>query len=406
MWEYAPQYILGMYAYLLPMATVAKPQFLLRLCSMPCGFKPSLWLLITTITEKWCLLHGTFFSTMLKPGGMSCTMSNLSCITSRTWHGILISQKCRDFSRCQFCFQAVVLKTLQQMARTCQSKWSRPKVHQPQDLGASAHVHLACHHFLRLHKEEWFLFPIYPMSSFGTTIAMDRILSASEFLVLAFTSTNRGERGCLESNYRFIVGLIALVVLAIISILLSMTLHHHYHALLDLYQRLFTHLSQVQPPLVGMTSITCAWGANGKGSPPPFFSPPSTIRILKVVLWGSAFSTLYFLWIQGSKSWCASWSIYDVDREEMNRYLSIKDCTFVIEMVSRGLLAHSNEILECLQNMATDTTGSWSLLLLLCYLNAEFTSPLHRTLYLPFGRGNNVVYKKYNLYFKSQSVAR
>ena len=104
MWEYAPQYILGMYAYLLPMATVAKSQFLLRLCSTPCGFKLTLWLLITTITEKWCLLHGTFFSTMLKPGGMSCTVSNLSCITSKTWHGILISRKRWDFSCCQFLF--------------------------------------------------------------------------------------------------------------------------------------------------------------------------------------------------------------------------------------------------------------------------------------------------------------
>ncbi|KAL7485399.1 hypothetical protein ACHAW6_010998 [Cyclotella cf. meneghiniana] len=225
------------------------------------------------------------------------------------------------------------------------------------------------------------------MSSFGTTIAMDRILSASEFLVLAFTSKNRGERGCLESNYRFIVRLIALVLLAIISILCSMTLHHHYHALLDLYQRLFTHLSQVQPPLVGMTSITCAWGANGKGSPPPFFSPAQS-EFLKLSFGGQL--------PQPFTSYGSKAQSLDVQ----------SDCTSVIEMVSRGLLAHSDEILECLQNMATDTTGSWSLLSLLCYLNAEFTSPLHRTLYLPFGRGNNVVYKEYNLYFKSQSVAR
>jgi alpha-1,2-mannosyltransferase len=90
----------------------------------------------------------------------------------------------------------------------------------------------------------------------------------------------------------------------------------------------------------------------------------------------------------------------------MDRYLSIEDCTYVIEMVSPAMSADSDEIPECVKYMTTDVSGSWSRLSSFRYLDAESTPALHRILYLPFGRENKVVYKEYNLYSKSKFVAR
>lgn len=259
----------------------------------------------------------------------------------------------------------------------------------------------------RPHKEERFLFPIYPMISFGAAIAMDEILSASAFLMPAFASKKMEERGRLESDYRFIAGLLALCPSAIVSVSRSMALHHHYHAPLDLYQRLFTHSSQMPPPSGGRDKHYVCTGGEWYRFPSSFFLPSTAqLGFLKSSFGGQLPQPFT---PHGSKAQSLdvqSGRFNDVNREEMDRYLSIEDCTYVIEMVSPGSSAHSDEIPECLQYMATDTTGSWSLLSSFRYLDAESTPALHRILYLPFGRENNVVYKEYNLYFKSQSVDR
>ncbi|KAL7518547.1 hypothetical protein ACHAWX_003364 [Stephanocyclus meneghinianus] len=259
----------------------------------------------------------------------------------------------------------------------------------------------------RPHKEERFLFPIYPMISFGAAIAMDEILSASAFLVPAFASKKREERGRLESDYRFIAGLLAFCPSAIVSVSRSMALHHHYHAPLDLYQRLFAHSSQVPPPSGGRDKHYVCTGGEWYRFPSSFFLPSTAqLGFLKSSFGGQLPQPFTPYGSKAQSLDVQSGRFNDVNREEMDRYLSIEDCTYVIEMVSPGSSAHSDEMPECLQYMATDTAGSWSLLSSFRYLDAESTPALHRILYLPFGRENNVVYKEYNLYFKSHSVDR
>lgn len=91
----------------------------------------------------------------------------------------------------------------------------------------------------------------------------------------------------------------------------------------------------------------------------------------------------------------------DLNREEMDRYVSIEDCSYVVEMISPSQPEESNEIPECLRYMAADTSGSWNKIASFKYINADATPALHRILYLPFGREGNASYNEYNLYSRS-----
>jgi hypothetical protein len=85
--------------------------------------------------------------------------------------------------------------------------------------------------------------------------------------------------------------------------------------------------------------------------------------------------------------------------EELDRYLDVSECSYIVEMISN---ASDKSSPECLHYMDSDTSGSWSRISSFRYLDAELTPALHRILYLPFDREGKVQFKEYNLYSKSK----
>jgi alpha-1,2-mannosyltransferase len=97
----------------------------------------------------------------------------------------------------------------------------------------------------RPHKEERFLFPIYPMMCFGAAIVIDEILDAVPCIAEKCRSMKSGSK---RTERKLLLGLLVLSPVAIISISRSLALHHNYTAPLALYRHLFNHISKSPPP--------------------------------------------------------------------------------------------------------------------------------------------------------------
>jgi hypothetical protein len=94
----------------------------------------------------------------------------------------------------------------------------------------------------------------------------------------------------------------------------------------------------------------------------------------------------------------------DRNEEEMDRYVDIGMCSYIIEQVPMHVRDDDgNDFPEGMLYMDSDNSGgSWELLASRHFLDAENTPALHRILYIPsFGLtiGDDVAaYKRYNVY--------
>ena len=250
----------------------------------------------------------------------------------------------------------------------------------------------------RPHKEERFLFPIYPMLCFGAAVTVDEVLTVMSRLFARNRLTNQGS----ESSSGLMFGMLAVAPLAIISISRSMALHHHYTAPLALYQNLFQHIINSPQPANGGMHHVCT-GGEWYRFPSSFFLPNNTqLSFLKSSFGGQLPQPFTSYGSRSQSLEFQSGKFNDMNEEEMDRYIDIHQCSFVVEIVSNTPTA-AEENPECLQYMESDVSGSWSQLSSSRFLDSESTPTLHRILYLPVGRDAKVKYKAYNLYVRQNS---
>ena len=243
--------------------------------------------------------------------------------------------------------------------------------------------------FPRPHKEERFLFPMYPMLCFGAAVTMDEVLG----LLIRNTPKNGG----LESKFGLLLGVTVLAPMAVISISRSLSLHHNYTAPLTLYQDVFHHIVNSPHPANGGMHHVCT-GGEWYRFPSSFFLPNNTqLSFLKSSFDGQLPQPFTHYGSRSKSLEFQSGKFNDMNEEEIDRYIDINQCSFVVEIVSITSDA-AEDTPECLEYMKADSSGSWSRLSSYGYLDAESTPTIHRILYLPFGRDGKVKYKAYNLY--------
>ena len=251
--------------------------------------------------------------------------------------------------------------------------------------------------FPRAHKEERFLFPIYPMICFGAGITMHEVLNTISKIMSSIRSTDKTER--TGTNARLVWGLALLCPFAAISISRSFALYHHYSAPLAIYRELF-HRAIDSPMLredSDKTIYVCTAGEWHR-YPSSFFLPPNhQLGFLKSSFTGQLPQQFTEFGSKEESLEAQAGEFNDVNKEEMDRYVDIRQCSYVIELVPSDIDSTQN-IPESLQYMRS--WGTWTQLASYEYLDAESTSVLHRILYLPFGRGGNIAYKGYNLYMR------
>eukprot|EP00584_Thalassiosira_punctigera_P021570 CAMPEP_0172563432 /NCGR_PEP_ID=MMETSP1067-20121228/100647_1 /TAXON_ID=265564 ORGANISM="Thalassiosira punctigera, Strain Tpunct2005C2" /NCGR_SAMPLE_ID=MMETSP1067 /ASSEMBLY_ACC=CAM_ASM_000444 /LENGTH=479 /DNA_ID=CAMNT_0013353879 /DNA_START=518 /DNA_END=1957 /DNA_ORIENTATION=+ len=257
----------------------------------------------------------------------------------------------------------------------------------------------------RPHKEERFLFPIYPILCFGTAVTLRETLHLCS-KVLSFL---RGSKEGMQNQRRdvnLLLGLALLSPSAVISILRSIALHHHYSAPLEIYSNFFAHAATTtSPALPGSETTHVCTAGEWYRFPSSFFLPPNhQLGFLKSSFAGQLpqpYSTLGSKWESLSSDGAGNFN--DANKEEMDRYVNIEQCSFVIELVPLEM-ENVSDVPECVQYMESDSSpGSWKKLASHYYLDADSTPALHRILYLPLGRNGKVAFKTYNLYGKDSS---
>lgn len=247
----------------------------------------------------------------------------------------------------------------------------------------------------RPHKEERFLFPIYPMLCFGSAISVDELLNALRSILARSRPKKSDKSDGFQITSNLILGLLVLSPAAIISISRSLALHRHYTAPQALYQHAFDQILNVSAP-DGEKQHVCTCGEWYRFPSSFFLHENIQLGFLKSSFEGqlpqpftSHGSTRKSLDVQVGQ-------FNDMNREETDRYLDISQCSYVVEMVSSS--EESDNSPECLQYMRVDASSSWGKLSSFRYLDAKSTPALHRILYLPFGRESKVKYKEYIFY--------
>jgi len=288
----------------------------------------------------------------------------------------------------------------------------------------------------RPHKEERFLFPIYPMLCFGAAITVNELVNLLlQLYHYAFrrsetekaegkndettTKTTTKTTSWKRRSLGFYLGMALLFPSVLLSISRSFALYHYYSAPLMVYRELFHRASsssknnndqRTTTPATSTTTYVCTAGEWYR-FPSSFFLPPNhQLGFLKSSFTGQLpqpyteyGSRQESLLVQGNGKF------NDVNEEEMDRYVDIGQCSYVVELVPSA--RDGDTIPESLQYMELDessggvsSAGSWTQLASYKYLDAESTPLLHRILYLPFGRDGKVVHKGYNLYGREQPI--
>ena len=254
--------------------------------------------------------------------------------------------------------------------------------------------------FPRPHKEERFLFPIYPMICFGASITLRESLYLMNIVALAVGRPVK-KQVYKAGSVSLLLGVMLLSPAAVLSLSRSFALNDHYLAPLDLYRKFYSHAIASSPVKDEIVYICTA--GEWYRFPSSFHLPANhQLGFLRSSFTGQLPQPFT---IFGSKE--ESLRVQDgkfnaANKEEIDRYLNIEQCSYIVEMVPAPLEPeNSNNTPECLQYMAVDSSdGSWILLASYDYLDALSTPLLLRTLHLPIIKSRKVVYNGYNLYQK------
>lgn len=240
----------------------------------------------------------------------------------------------------------------------------------------------------RPHKEERFLFPIYPLLCAGAAITLDCMWDV--------TVGNTKKRLLAVPKLAWCI--LVCLPACLVSSFRTGALSTYYTAPLSLYAELQQHST---PDGISDTSkmLVCTCGEWYR-FPSSYYLPPNhELGFLPSSFRGQLPHPFTEF---GSKPEGVSLggNFNDQNLEEADRYVSSIDaCSFVVELVSSS---SSDAEQECLHFMG-ESSGTWSKVAERPYLDAALTSILHRILYVPYIHqraieAGSVQYNSYVLY--------
>lgn len=216
----------------------------------------------------------------------------------------------------------------------------------------------------RPHKEERFLFPIYPALVLAAVVVVQQVWDAT-YIGRCFGK----ERG----RHLWIV---LLLPSCLISQSRTMALSKYYTSPLKVFASL---------PVTSQ-GLVCTCGE--------WYRFPSSYYLPEGFQLGflpSSFSgqlPKYFDMENGSRT---GYTFNDANKEELDRYVNPNDCDYIVEL-------ETSSDSECLKVM--NPSDEWTKLVDEPYLNTADTSSLHRILYLPIL--NKAAYNSYSLYSRKK----
>jgi len=248
--------------------------------------------------------------------------------------------------------------------------------------------------FSRPHKEERFLFPIYPLIAIGASVCLDQVMELVGIHNYVGKILKRD-----PSRVKIGLVLMALFPCSLISISRSMLLTDGYTAPLKLYSDLYRISSSqvVSHENIGgrrSPTLVCT-GGEWYRFPSSYHLPEnSSLAFLKSSFDGQLPQPFTQF---GSKEESSRLQgrFNDLNEEDMTRYVDIGECSFAIELVGEDD-ANGSEVMKYMKEDEQD----WKLVAQHSFLDVDKTSALHRILYIPMIR--KAVYQKYSLYQRGE----
>jgi len=243
----------------------------------------------------------------------------------------------------------------------------------------------------RPHKEERFLFPIYPMLCVGAGLVIEEAASLIIHLMgqLITASPNRNDK---NKTKQLVAA--ALIPIVLVSISRSAALVVNYSAPLKTY----AHLHDVVIAANHDTPVTICVGGEWYRFPSSFYLPLNAhLGFLKSSFGGQLPQPFTEYGSQEKSLSVQKGKFNDMNEEEVDRYVDIKTCSYVIELVNEDDTSGAH-IPEGLQYITKDGVKKWQKVAQYEYLSVDRTSFLHRILYIPILRNWHVVYDNYAIY--------
>uniref|UniRef100_A0A667YKG3 Mannosyltransferase n=1 Tax=Myripristis murdjan TaxID=586833 RepID=A0A667YKG3_9TELE len=233
--------------------------------------------------------------------------------------------------------------------------------------------------FTRPHKEERFLFPIYPLICLSGAVALSSLQKCYHFLFQRY----RLEHYTVSSNW---LALGSLLVFTLLSLSRSVALFRGYHAPLDLYPEF--HRIAKDPTLhsvpEGRTVSVCV-GKEWYRFPSSFLLPNNWhLQFIQSEFKGqlpqpyadSPFATQLI-----------PDNMNDQNLEEPTRYVDLRQCHYLVDLDTE------NE--TPLEPRYSANKEDWNVIAYKPFLQASRSSPLFRAFFIPFLSDQHTSYSRY-----------
>ncbi|XP_059486586.1 alpha-1,2-mannosyltransferase ALG9 [Neocloeon triangulifer] len=235
---------------------------------------------------------------------------------------------------------------------------------------------------LQQHKEERFLFPIYPLVCFCGAVALDGLQRIVFFTLKKVTRMNLSNY--LRQTNFFAVG--TAIIFVLLGLSRSFALYKGYHAPLDIYMELakFGSSNSFGPN----SEINVCVGKEWHRFPSSFFLPDNrwNLRFLESEFKGQL-PQPYQPGPDGTS--VVPPNMNDMNQEERSRYFDIGKCDFLVDL-------ETNQETKLEPNYAKDTT-KWDLVHSIPFLDNERSPKLLRAFYIPFLTEEACTYASYQL---------
>ena len=245
--------------------------------------------------------------------------------------------------------------------------------------------------FTRPHKEERFLFPIYPIICLAGAIFLDYFQKVLGYIRAKLTRALVHYTD-LTSGF----ALLACVVYGVLSISRILALFYGYHAPLDIYGTLgqVASNSDIHNIPLGRNVNVCV-GKEWYRFPSHFFFPDESwhLQFVKSKFAGQ----LPKPFAKGPKATrIIPQNMNDQNREEMSRYINITQCHYLIDLdVEQEAEFEPRYSLNI---------KDWKIIASEKFLDSSRSSKLHRAFYIPFLSNKHTSYINYNLLQNSRLI--
>lgn len=239
---------------------------------------------------------------------------------------------------------------------------------------------------LQAHKEERFLFPIYPLVSLCGAITIDvcqRIFFRIKSAIVKFTTPTH------YLNHTTFITVIVVIISVTLNLSRIMALYKNYHAPMDVFMEFSTSRDVLEDHK--SKKIDVCIGKDWYRYPSSFFLPSTkySIRFLK-----SDFKGILPAYYSREENGTQIIHDYfnDMNQENPFMYFNYEHCDFLVDLDLQTKKPNSQ--LEPNYSLRTD---EWNKIREVPFLNPQASHPIYRAFYIPFVSHKYTKYGSFNL---------